>query len=613
MSGKKFDYRIPQEVIDDLIARNDIVETISRHLKIRKEGKDYVALCPFHKESTPSFSISPSKQFYYCYGCGASGNTMVFLQEYGSRSFLSTIMEMADDSGVDLSPYLKVAQGDNLEHQITPALNDASHYFQSQLQGNHKGPSSLDYLKSRGVPEEIQKRFKLGHAGFGPDILEALQAHQDTLILTGLFGEKDGRIYSQFRDRLILPIHDVRGKMIGLSGRTLTDDKPKYMNTKETSLFSRNTVLYGLHESLAQQGKTVLDHLYVVEGQFDVIGCHMLGKAAGAGLGSSLSLHQLRLILRHSKHSTFVFDGDAAGKKAALKVCSLLIEHLTDFEATFDVALLEQNDDPFSLAIKGANAFEAAVSNTIPWLDAFFILTPGYDQINTDQGRSRFTALAIEVIHEARDPLIRHQALEKLANLTAIPLDVLNERLSNLPLSRSGQSIKVEVSNDASIRFARMVWDEPQWAESVAYPEVWKRDDDPLVMALGIWIEQMRLGLYDADLSDKEQALLSEDPKNENKVKLSRRSRGAALALGRMITQLPSQYMQNIMAKEPETVEGVAVGMAWHITGQCAAKEMQEITRKTALGILTDEDRELFMQLKNIRQKAIVRTRTMSQ
>lgn len=612
MASSKFTHRIPQEVIDDLISRNDIVEVVGRHIKLRKEGKDYTALCPFHKENTPSFTVSPDKQFYYCFGCGASGNTMVFLMNYGAQSFLSVIMGMAEDHGIDLSSYLKTASDAQNDLQIVPALEKSAEYFHACLKESSDNSISRTYLDQRRVPDCILDTFLIGHAGHGQTIMKDLEDDAHALINAGVFGTKDDRTYSAFRDRLMLPLRDPRGKVIALTGRTLVDEKPKYMNSKETALFSRNSVLYGLYESIQMTGKTVMDHLYVVEGQFDVIGCHIAEEPAVAGLGSSLSVHQLRLLLRHAKAITFLFDGDSAGHKAAIKVCSLLMEHLTEMETVFNVVTLRGGDDPYSLVSTSVEVFQEATSDSVPWMDALFLLMTEDHDMSTPQGRSRFAAEMIDVIHEARDPLIRHMAMEKLSSLTAIPMDTLSDRMETLPLSRSGQAMQVTISNEAAVRFTRMVWDEPCWTDSVTHPQLWANDEDPLVMTLGVWIQQLRKGAYDAELNDEERFLLSESTENEKDVMTSRRNRGGTMALGRMLSNLPSEIMQSIMQGEPEVTQSLANGLGWHITGQLASKSMQEITRKSALGLMTDDDREQFVSLRNLRQQAIARTRALA-
>lgn len=612
MTSTRFTHRIPQEIIDDLISRHDIVEVVGRHLKLRREGKDYLALCPFHRENTPSFSVSPDKQFYYCFGCGASGNAMVFLENYSSQSFLSIIMDMASDHAVDLSPYLKTAMDADNDLSIVPAMQEAADYFASALSDQPDTSTVRQYLTKRGVPSEITDTFMLGYAGYGQQIVDDLKENEKSLILSGIFGDKEGRIYSSFRNRLVMPLRDPRGKVIALTGRTLVDEKPKYLNTKETALFSRNSVLYGLYESIQLSGKTVMDHLYVVEGQFDVIGCHMLSEPAVAGLGSSISVHQLRLLLRHGKKITFLFDGDKAGHKAAIQVCSLLMEHLTDMDASFDVIILRDGNDPFSLASEGETAFRAATAEPTPWMEALFSLLAEQADLKTPQGKSRYAADIIEIIHEARDPLIRHMALSKLEENTSIPMQTLSDRMETLPLSQSGQAMKVTLSNEATIRFARIIWDEPSWSDAIPDPDILANSDDELTMTLGVWIREMRKGNYDAQINDKEQALLSASPDNEKAVITSRRNRGSAMALGRMLSNLPPEIMQSIMQEAPEENQSQANSLGWHITGQCAAKLMQEITRKSAIGIMNDEDRAQFINLRQLRQQAVARSRALS-
>jgi len=604
--------RIPQAVIDSLVTNTDIVSTIGRYLPLKKQGRDYLALCPFHKESSPSFSVSPGKQFFYCFGCGAGGNSMNFLQEYLGKSFISVIQEMADDNGVDLTPYLKMAQQDAAEFKLLPAMAKASSYFQQALQGSNARTAN-DYLTGRGISAAAVAHFALGYAGSTYGIVQGLADIESEMILGGILERGEKGIFSLFRQRVMMPVRDTRGKTIGLSGRTLEEDvKPKYKNSKESQLFSRNSVLYGLYEALETFGKDRLEHLDVVEGQVDVISEWQIGRPACAAMGSSLSPQQLRLLLRHAKNITFMFDGDAAGVKAMIQVGSLLLEHLTDHEHTFKVVILPEGDDPHSLIQRDVEQFHASIAQPMDWLGALFQYLPEAKELHTDRGRAEYASRCIELIHDTRDPLLRHQAIEKAAKMCGFPVEAMNERLLSLPLSRSGQAMKSsgQASEDAALRLTRMLWDEPKLVEQMTQPTLWVEEGDGLVAVLGEWAQAVRSGECDAQYSDAEAQALLDAPERMAEIDLASRYRVAGAALGRRLTQsgIPG-LMEQLMKEEPEQGASLANSYIWHITGTYAGRGMQSISEKARLSMMTDDDRARFASLMVIRRDAANRVK----
>lgn len=604
--------RIPQTVIDTLVTNTDIVSTIGRYLNLKKQGRDYVALCPFHKESSPSFSVSPGKQFFYCFGCGAGGNSMNFLTQYLGKSFISVIQEMAEDSGIDLKPYLMMAQQDAADFKLLPAMAKASAYFQGALGGNN-AHSANEYLESRHITAEAVQHFALGYAGNSGEITQALKDVENEMILGGILDRGEKGLFSLFRQRLMMPVRDTRGKTIGLSGRTLEEDvKPKYKNSKESQLFSRNSVLYGLYEACESFGKEKLEHLDVVEGQFDVIAQWQIGRPACAAMGSSLSPQQLRLLMRHAKSVTFMFDGDAAGIKAMIQVCSLLLEQLTDHEHTFNVVILPEKEDPHSLITRDVERFYASIAEPIHWLDALFQYLPEAKELHTDRGRAEYASRCIELIHDTRDPLLRHQAIEKAAKICGFPVEAMNERLLSLPLSRSGQAMKIagNACEDAALRLTRMLWDEPKLMEQITQPTLWVEEGDGLVALLGEWAQGVKSGECDAQYSDAEAQSLMDAPERMAEIDLASRYRVAGAALGRKLTQSGiSGLMEQLMKEEPEQGASLATSYIWHITGTCAGRGMQSISEKARLSIMTDEDRARFASLMAIRRDAANRVK----
>lgn len=605
--------RIPQAVIDSLVTNTDIVHTVGSAIKLKKQGKDYVGLCPFHKETTPSFSVSTVKQFYYCFGCGAGGNSMNFKMEYFGKSFISVIQEMAEDNGIDLTPYLRMAQNGQLEFKLLPAMAKASAFFTDELSACSADSTVRQYLQGRSISQAAIDRFQLGFAGSSPRIVEALSNVKEEMVLGGILEEGERGIFSSFRDRLMMPIRDTRGKTIGLSGRTLKEDvKPKYKNSKESQLFSRNSVLYGLYEALETFGVEKLDHIDVVEGQIDVIAQWMIGRPACAAMGSSVSPQQLRLLMRHAKSITFMFDGDAAGIKAMIQVCLLLLEHVAEHDTNFNVTMLPTGEDPHSLITQNMALFEQSIQNPLPWLDALFMYMPEAADLETDRGRAEFASRCVELIHDTRDPLLRHQAIEKASKACGIPVQTLNERLLSLPLSRSGQANKnpQRLVEDAAIRFARMIWDEPRLAAQVKHPTLWVEEGDALTALLGQWVADCHAGAFDGQYSEADMEALNASPERLEDIEAKSRWRVAGAALGRRLVgaQIPG-LTELLMKEEPESGSSVALAHAWHITGSCAAKAMASISQKASMNLLSPEDRTRFSSLMLIRKDAATRLR----
>lgn len=620
MSNPKDWDRIPQDIINDLISQTDILSTIERDVRLKKSGRDYVALCPFHKEATPSFSVSPEKQFFYCFGCGASGNVMVWLEEFHKMSFLAILQDMADKARIDLTPYLRSAKKDEkVGFNVLPSLEKAKQFFQVSLRDtNQKSKSGLarDYLASRMVTDELIERFDIGFAGYGKMIVDALAEFQEPLIEAGVLDRGDHGVFSKFRDRIILPVRDYRGKTVALTGRALLkEDSPKYLNSKETPHFNKTNVIYGLYESLQQFGPNQLERLVIVEGQFDVIAHHIIGIPSGGVMGSSLSIQQLRLIKRYTTHSTFVFDPDKAGHKAMMQTCALLLESLTDADVRYDIVVL-QNDDPHTMITTQPEAYKKALSDARPWLDVLIDNIPGAAIVDTEAGQMEYATEAVALISTARDPLLRHQALEKASAKCKFPVATLNEKLMSLPPDRSGQAKPKESPtqsmSEVAIRLARMLWDNPMWSKAIEDPQLWIDQGDELTSMMGLWALSQRNGEFDSQPTEEEIRYMEQNPHPNYKAKVdkARRKRGSASAFGRMVAMLPSHYTEHLMRNEPETLESLAISLTWHITSICAKKEMQDLTKKAGLNIITAEERERFKRLVVTLQIASKRARS---
>jgi len=419
--------RIPQSFVDDLLARTDIVGVIEARVPLKRAGRNYTACCPFHKEKTPSFSVSQDKQFYYCFGCGASGNAIGFLMEYERRSFPEAVQELADRAGLTV-PHEDDGDGRSEElrarnRALYDALYDADRFFQEQLRKHAQRARAVDYLKGRGLTGEIARRFGMGYAPPGWDNLLSVAGtdadRRRLLIESGLAVEQDGKTYDRFRDRIMFPIRDPRGRVIGFGGRIIGDGKPKYLNSPETPVFHKGRELYGLYE--AKQANKTLDRLLVVEGYMDVIALAQQGITnAVATLGTACTGDHVDLLFRQTGEVVFCFDGDAAGRKAAWRALEATLPKLLDGRSA-RVLFLPPEHDPDSLVrAEGAAAFNERLEKADSLDDVLLReLASRVDLARTD-GRARLAALAKPYVAQIPGEVLRSLVIGKLADLAQV-------------------------------------------------------------------------------------------------------------------------------------------------------------------------------------------------
>src|SRR5210317_1706727 len=383
--------RIPQSFIDELLNRVDIVDLIDARLQLKKAGREYQACCPFHNEKTPSFTVSPGKQFYHCFGCGAHGSAISFLMEYDNLAFPEAIEELARSVGMEV-PRESGSQAPQAEQQRTDhyaLLERVDHFYRSQLRQHAQADKAVAYLKDRGLSGEIAQTFGLGYAPPGWDsLLKQFGDPESQRLATelGLLVEKDdGGRYDRFRDR--------RGRCIGFGGRVLGDEKPKYMNSPESPVFHKGRELYGLFE--ARKANQKLERLLVVEGYMDVVALAQFGLTnAVATLGTATTPEHLERLYRTVSEVVFCFDGDAAGRRAAWRALENALPVLRDGrEARF--LFLPEGEDPDSLVRRiGAETFRKKTVESVP-LSRFFYESLS-QQVDTDSvdGRARLVELA---------------------------------------------------------------------------------------------------------------------------------------------------------------------------------------------------------------------------
>jgi DNA primase len=350
--------RIPQYFIDDLIARADIVDVVSSVVKLKKSGRNWHGLCPFHNEKSPSFTVSQEKQFYHCFGCGAHGNAIGFLMEHDQMTYVEAIEDLAKQQGMDVprEENARRSQQRQVTKKTQQVMEQAAQFYREQLKINPQKEVAQAYLHKRGLNPEIVDRFSIGYA---PEAWDSLKKHLLAHTVTekeqvnyGLLVQKEetGRTYDRFRHRIMFPIRDWRGKVIAFGGRVLGDEKPKYLNSPETPLFQKGKELYGLYEARTAPGQ--LERLMVVEGYMDVVALSQAGiNYAVATLGTSATAEHMERLFKIVPEVVFCFDGDAAGLKAAERALDNVLPYMIDGrQGRF--LFLPEGEDPDSLVGK---------------------------------------------------------------------------------------------------------------------------------------------------------------------------------------------------------------------------------------------------------------------
>jgi DNA primase len=411
--------RIPQTFINDLLSRIDIVDVIDSRLTLRKTGRNFQALCPFHDEKTASFSVNPEKQFYYCFGCHATGTALTFLMEHDRLDFVAAVEALASIAGVEV-PREQGARGDDERHgRLLKVLEEADKYFRRMLRGHPDAPRAVEYLKARGLTGVIARDFGIGFAPPGWDGLktELSSFGEGDLVAAGLLVKNDqGRTYDRFRDRVTFPIRNTRGRVIGFGGRVLGNEQPKYLNSPETEVFHKGKELYGLYE--ARTALRRIERLVVVEGYMDVVALAQAGLAnAVATLGTATGIAHFEKLFRHAPEVVCCFDGDQAGREAAWKALTVALPALTaGHQLSF--MFLPDGEDPDTLVRKEGKArFVERIAGAISAAEYLFQgLGRGLD-LNTLDGQARLADLALPYIRTIPDGVLRELTMERLATM----------------------------------------------------------------------------------------------------------------------------------------------------------------------------------------------------
>ena len=484
---------IPQQFIDDLLTRVDVVDVINQRVPLKKAGAEYKACCPFHDEKTPSFTVSPSKQFYHCFGCGAHGSAIRFVMDYDRLSFPEAIEELAGNLGLEVP-----REGGSVPHAdhrpVYEILEQAARYFGDQLRHHPKAEQAIAYLQQRGLSGEIAQRFRIGFAPPGWDnLLQKFKADEQTLKQlrsAGLISEPEGKRYDRFRDRIMFPIRDSRGRVVGFGGRVMGDGTPKYLNSPETPVFHKGSELYGLYE--AKQAQKQIERLLVVEGYLDVIALAQYGITnAVATLGTAATAQHIEKLFRTAPEVVFCFDGDRAGRDAAWKALGTALPLLREGrQARF--LFMPEGEDPDTLVRRiGEEAFQQKISESEPLSEFLFRKLSSQVDMTSLDGRARLVTLAKPYLQQIPSGVFRDMMDAHLARITGT--QVGGRRQTPVPESRRASRQKPQPGTLALIhRAIALLLQYPELAQLDELPDEWLELDSAGSQILQHLLESLR-------------------------------------------------------------------------------------------------------------------------
>jgi DNA primase len=405
---------IPQSFIQDLLARVDIADVVGRYVQLKKAGQNLLGLCPFHAEKTPSFTVSPSKQFFHCFGCGVHGSAIGFLMEHRGFNYVEAIRELAQSVGMTVpEESARAVEAQSRSRALTDVLGTAAEFYRRQLKSSDE---AVQYLKGRGLSGQTAARFALG---FAADAWQPLRAAFDPydeprLVEAGLVIADDGKRYDRFRGRVMFPIRNVRGQVIGFGARTLGNDEPKYLNSPETPVFRKGQELYGLYEAreaIRQSGRAI-----VVEGYMDVIQLAQAGFAESvAALGTAITGAHVASLLRLTDRVAFAFDGDAAGRKAARRALEATLPVIADTKRVSFVMLPDGEDPDSLIRTHGRHSFEAQLAQAMP-LSQFLVRSLAPGPMTTAEDRAALVAAAKPLLASMPPGALRAQLVRDLGD-----------------------------------------------------------------------------------------------------------------------------------------------------------------------------------------------------
>lgn len=427
---------IPQDVLDNIRESNDIVDVIAEYVSLQRKGNNYVGLCPFHKEKTPSFNVRQDKQTYHCFGCGEGGNVFTFIMKHRNLDFLDAARMLAERANILITHSTDNADKEYLElrEKLFNINKEAARFFLMRLQNSGTG---FEYLKKRGIGVDIIKRFGLGYS---PDSWDALYKHMKSKGYSDEIMEKSGLIikkntsgyYDRFRNRVMFPVFDVKGRVIGFGGRVLDDSKPKYLNSPETLVFNKGKNLYGLNFAISVKD---IKKIIIVEGYMDVIALHQYGISyAVASLGTALTREQGKLLKRYSDEILICYDSDTAGQAATLRGLDILSE----IGCNVRIITIPKAKDPDEyIRLEGREAFEKCIEDAMPLVEyKIRSKIKNYD-VTTTEGKIKFLKSCAESMAEIDDPVVLDAYISKLSEETAVSSTALYEEISRQKKSGS--------------------------------------------------------------------------------------------------------------------------------------------------------------------------------
>ena len=444
---------IPQSFIADLLNRVDIVDVVGRYVQLKKGGANFMGLCPFHNEKSPSFTVSPTKQFYHCFGCGAHGTSIGFLMEYSGMGFVDAVKDLAQNVGMvvpeqdDKIPPAQRAQMQAQSLALSDAMTQACDFYRAQLR---TAPDAIAYLKGRGLTGEVAARFGLGYAPPGWDNLKAIFRDYDVVALAeaGLVIDRmdeDGgnrKRYDRFRERVMFPIKNTKGQVIAFGGRVLDGGEPKYLNSPETPLFSKGFELYGLFE--ARQAIRDAGYVLVTEGYMDVVALAQMGfPQAVATLGTACTPHHVQKLMRQTDTVIFSFDGDKAGRRAARRALEACLPHVADNKTIKFLFLPTEHDPDSYVRTYGNEAFEQEIHEAMPLSQFLIKEVVGEHDLQSPEGRARVQFDAKPLLQSMTPTALRLQIVRGLAQLTQTTpheIESLFELAKPVALSRKAPS-----------------------------------------------------------------------------------------------------------------------------------------------------------------------------
>ena len=460
---------IPESFIQELLHRIDLVELIDAYVPLKKAGANFAACCPFHSEKSPSFTVSPTKQFYHCFGCGAHGTAISFLMEYSGLGFIDAIKDLANRTGLQLPEQegRHLHTGPKLS-SLTEIMADAAKYYYEQLKKSRK---AIDYLKARGVSGEVAQKFGIGYAPEGWQNLGSVfeDYTRESLQQAGLVIKNDnGRLYDRFRDRIMFPIMNQKGEVIAFGGRVLGEGEPKYLNSPETPLFEKGREVFGLPQ--ARVALRERNTAIVVEGYMDVVALaqHGIGNAV-ATLGTATTATHVQKLLRQVDRIVYCFDGDAAGKKAAWRALENSLEALPE-QKNIGFVFLPERDDPDSFVREqGKEVFERMISQSVPLSEFLLRELSSHCDMTTAEGRARLVAEAKPLLARLQTPLLRLQLVKRLAEASGFSQSEV-ERLCDLrPVAKAAPARAPRQAPSLLRPLLRLLLQKPELAKRVPW------------------------------------------------------------------------------------------------------------------------------------------------